>query len=199
MNILKQKNGRNSKYFEILEDGVLVKDNFAKEVQEYKVNFTDIQDDETVFRKSKDLVLLGIALSVVFNAIFINIIINESFDLSESMSMFVFALIMIPALVVVGLCNTEFRKENSKNLIAAKPIVFFYTKKDMMDVDSFISKIKESKKDYYLKNYYKVDNLIPVHVQIGRIHWLYENKYISESDAQFIINELESKRIIEGL
>jgi hypothetical protein len=199
MNILKQKNGRNSKYFEILEDGVLVKDNFAKEVQEYKVNFTDIQDDETVFRKSKDLVLLGIVISVVFNGIFLNIIINESFVLSGSMSMFVFALIMIPALVVVGLCNNEFRKENSKNLVAAKPIVFFYTKKDMVDVDLFISKIKESKRNYYLKNYYKVDNLIPVHVQISRIHWLYENKYISESDAHFIINELESKRIIEGL
>ncbi len=199
MSILKQKNGRNSKYFEILEDGVLVKDNFAKEVQEYKVNFTDIQDDETVFRKSKDVVLLCIALSVVFNAIFINIIINESFDLSGSMGTFVFALIMIPALVVVGVCNNEFRKENSKNLVATKPIVFFYTKKDMMDVDLFISKIKESKRDYYLKNYYKVDNLIPVHVQIGRIHWLYENKYISESDAHFIINELETKRIIEGM
>ncbi|MFY1046424.1 hypothetical protein [Chryseobacterium sp. GP-SGM7] len=49
MNILKQKNGRNSKYFEILDDGILVKDSFAKEVQEYKVNFTDIQDDKTVF------------------------------------------------------------------------------------------------------------------------------------------------------
>ncbi len=163
------------------------------------MNFTDIQDDETVFRKSKDVVLLCIALSVVFNAIFINIIINESFDLSGSMGAFVFALIMIPALVVVGVCNNEFRKENSKNLVATKPIVFFYTKKDMMDVDLFISKIKESKRDYYLKNYYKVDNLIPVHVQIGRIHWLYENKYISESDAHFIINELETKRIIEGM
>ncbi|MFC7347124.1 hypothetical protein ACFQO9_10390 [Chryseobacterium zhengzhouense] len=199
MNILKQKNGRNSKYFEILEDGVLVKDNFAKEVQEYRVYFTDIQDDEIVFRKSKDFVLLGIAVSVLFNGIFLNIIINDSFDLSGSMSVFVFALIMIPALVIVGLCNNEFRKESSKNLAATKPIVFFYTKKDMIEVDSFISKIKESKKNYYLKTYYKVDNLIPVQVQIGRIHWLYENKYISESDAQFIIDELENKRIIEGL
>jgi len=199
MNILKQKNGRNSKYFEILEDGVLVKNNFAKEVQEYRVYFTDIQDDEIVFRKAKDLVLLGIAVSVLFNGIFLNIIINDSFDLSGSMSVFVFALIMIPALVIVGLCNNEFRKESSKNLAATKPIVFFYTKKDMIEVDSFISKIKESKKNYYLKTYYKVDNLIPVQVQIGRIHWLYENKYISESDAEFIIDELENKRIIEGL
>ena len=199
MNILKQKNGRNSKYFEILEDGVLVKDDFAKEVQEYTVYFTDIQDDEIVFRKSKDLVLLGIAVSVLVNSIFLNIIIKDSFDLSESMSVIVFAIVIIPALIVVGLCNNEFRKESSKNLVATKPIVFFYTKKDMIEVDLFISKIKESKKNYYLKTYYKVDNLIPVHVQIGRIHWLYENKYISESDAQFIINELESKRIIEGL
>lgn len=32
-----------------------------------------------------------------------------------------------------------------------------------------------------------------------RIHWLYESKYINESDVKFIINEIENKRIIEGL
>lgn len=69
----------------------------------------------------------------------------------------------------------------------------------MEEVNSFITKIKESKKDFYLKTYYKVDNLIPAHVQISRIHWLYENKYINESDAKFILDEIDSKRIIEGL
>ncbi|MGO4709550.1 hypothetical protein AB4Y90_10620 [Chryseobacterium sp. 2TAF14] len=195
MNILKQKNGRNSKSFEILEDGVLIKDNFAKELQEYKVLFTDIQDDEIIFRKSKDLIILGIVISVLFNGIFLNIIINEFFKLSEGVGIFVFILIMIPVLLIIGFCNNEFRNQNSKNLVAAKPIVFFYTKKDRVQVDSFIAKIKESKRDYYLKNYYKVDNLIPTHLQINRIHWLYENKYINESDAKFIINELESKEL----
>lgn len=199
MHTLTQKDGRNSKYFEIQEDGVFVKTNFAKEITEYKVNFTDIGSDETVFKKSKDFVLIAVVLSVVLNSILLTIVINEYYQLSYSAGMLVFGIAIIPALIVTALCNNEFRKENSKSLTASKPLVFYYKKKQRSDVDSFILKIQEKKKDYYVKTYYKVDNLIPSSTQISRIHWLYENKYISENDAKFIISEIESKRIIEGL
>lgn len=199
MYTLTQKSGRNSKYFEIQEDGVFIKDNFAKEVQEYKVHFNDLQDEETVFRKNKDFVLVLMAVSVLFNGIFLTILINEHYNFSESKGMIVFGIMMIPVFIVTGLCNSEFRKEASKSLTAKRPIAFFYRKKEMKEVDLFITKIRESKKNHYLREYYKVDNLIPTHVQISRIHWLYESKYINESDAKFIINEIESKRIIEGL
>ncbi|ANF52441.1 hypothetical protein A0O34_18795 [Chryseobacterium glaciei] len=199
MNTLAQKDGRNSKYFEIQEDGVFVKNNFAKEINEYKVYFSDIQDDETVFRKKKDPVLIGIVISMVFNSILVTIFINDSYQLSYSIGMIVFVIALFPTLIVGGICNNEFRKENSKSLTASKPIIFSYAKKEMEEVNSFITKIKESKKDYYLREYYKVDNLIPTHVQISRIHWLYESKYINESDAKFILDEIDSKRIIEGL
>ncbi|WP_294249362.1 hypothetical protein [uncultured Chryseobacterium sp.] len=113
--------------------------------------------------------------------------------------MIVFFLAMSPTLIVTAIGNNEFRKENSKSLAASKPLFFSYRKKEMVEVDAFIGNIKESKKQFFLNEYYKVDHLIPVHTQISRIHWLYEMKYISESDAKFIIDELESKRIIEGL
>lgn len=199
MKTLAQKDGRNTRYFEILEDGVFVRTQFAKDLNEYKVHFTDIQADESVYRKTKDLVLIAIVISAVFNSIMLTIIINESYQLSKSVGMIVFGIAMFPTLIITALCNNEFKIENVKSLAAAKPLVFSYTKKEMEEVDAFISEIKKSKKDYYLKEYYRVDNLIPVHIQISRIHWLYENKYITESDAQFIIDELETKRIITGL
>ncbi|KMQ67305.1 hypothetical protein ACM39_14230 [Chryseobacterium sp. FH2] len=199
MQILTQKNGRNTKYFEIQEDGVFIKDNFAKEVQEYKVHFNDIQDEEIVFRKSKDFVLIIVVISVLFNGIFLTIFFNEHYHLSGSLGMIVFGVMMIPVFIIAGLCNNEFRKEASKSLTAKRPIIFFYTNKDKEQVDLFVSKIKESKKEFYLKEYFRIDNLIPTHVQLSRIHWLYENKYINESNAKFIIDEIESKRIIEGL
>ncbi|REC76410.1 hypothetical protein DRF60_13660 [Chryseobacterium elymi] len=199
MNSLAQKDGRNTRYFEIQEDGVFVRTKFAKELNEYKVHFTDIHDDESVFRKSKDLVLVAIAISVVFNSIMLTIIINENYQLSVSSGMIVFGIAMIPSLIVTTWCNNEFKAESSKNIAAAKPLIFSYAKKEMEEVDAFIAEIKKSKKEYYLREYYKVDNLIPTHTQIARIHWLYENKYITESDAQFIIDELETKRIINGL
>ena len=125
--------------------------------------------------------------------------INDNYNLSYSAGMIVFGIAIIPSLLVTALCNNEFKKDNSKSLAAAKPLIFSYSKKQMTEVDSFISKIKECKKNYYLKTYYKVDNLIPSNIQISRIHWLYENQYITESDAIFIIAEINSKRIIDGL
>lgn len=199
MNILNQKDGRNKKYFEIQEDGVFVRTLFAKELNEYKVHFNDIQNDESVFRKSKDPILIGIVVSVILNSILLTIFINDNYNLSFSAGMIVFGIAIIPSLVVTALCNNEFKKDNSKSLAAAKPLIFSYGKEQMTEVDSFISKIKECKKNYYLKTYYKVDNLIPSHIQISRIHWLYENQYITESDATFIIAEINNRKIIDGL
>lgn len=199
MKTLTQKNGRNKSYFEIQEDGVLIKNGFIKELHEYKVHFADIYDDETVFRKKKDWVLVLIAISMTFNSILLTIVINQSYHLSGSSGMIVFGLAMLPTLIVGGMCNNEFRSESSKSLAAAKPINFSYSKKEKEEVDVFIAEIKKSKKDYYLKEYYKVDNLIPIQTQIARIHWLYESKYITESDAQFILDELETQRIIRGI
>lgn len=199
MNILNQKDGRNKKYFEIQEDGVFVRTLFAKELNEYKVHFNDIQNDESVFRKSKDPILIGIVVSVILNSILLTIFINDNYNLSFSAGMIVFGIAIIPSLLVTALCNNEFKKDNSKSLAATKPLIFSYSKKQMTEVDSFISKIKECKRNYYLKTYYKVDNLIPPHIQISRIHWLYENQYITESDATFIIAEINSKNIIDGL
>lgn len=121
------------------------------------------------------------------------------YNLSFSAGMIVFGIAIIPSLLVTALCNNEFKKDNSKSLASAKPLIFSYGKKQMAEVDSFISKIKECKKNYYLKTYYKVDNLIPSYIQISRIHWLYENQYITESDATFIIAEINSRKIIDGL
>lgn len=199
MSRLEQKDGRNRKYFEIQEDGIFVRTLFSRELNEFKIHFDDVHNDESVFRKSKDLVLVMIVISVLFNSILLTIVINQSYELSYSTGMIVFVAAIIPSLIVTAVCNNEFKRENSKSLAAAKPLIFSYNKKQMPEVDSFILKIKEARKEYYLKAYYKVDNLIPSHVQISRIHWLYENKYITESDAKFIIDELNSKRIIEGL
>ena len=199
MKTLTQKNGRNSKYFEIQDNGVFVKDNFMNDAYEFKIHFEDIYEEETVSRKSKDFVLIILAISMLFNGIFLSIIINDYYNFSYPNGLFVFIACIIPALVTIGFCNNEFKNEASKHLSAKRSLKFHYNKDDKEKVDLFISNIKESKKDFYLKEYYKVDNLIPTQVQIARIHWLYECKYITESDAKFILDELNSKRIIEGM
>lgn len=199
MNNLNQKFNRNTKYFEILENGVLIKDKTPKQNQEYTVAFNNITDEEFTVNRTKDTVLIVLILSLLFNAIFLNIVIQETYEIPLKFSLLVFFVLLIPFLSLIIFFGNEFKKDNFKILKASQPINFFYGKKDKNAVDEFIKKIKEAKKDYFIKEYFKVDNLLPVDVQKGRIHWLYENKYISEKDAKFILEELETKRIIDGI
>ena len=74
----------------------------------------------------------------------------------------------------------------------------FYRKKDEKNVDDFISKIYEAKKNFLVKQYYKIDDLLPLDTQKFRIQWLYENKYISEKETKFILEEIETQRIIKA-
>ena len=198
MNSLEQKFNRHTKYFEILENGVLIKDKTAKQNQEYTVTFNNITEEEFIINRTKDIVIVTLILSLLFNAIFLNIVIQETYEIPLKFGFLVFFVLLIPFLSLVIFFGNEFKKDNFKILKASQPINFFYSKKEMNAVDVFIKKIMEAKKDYFVKEYFKVDNLLPVDVQKGRIQWLYENKYVSEKDAKFILEELETKRIIGG-
>lgn len=198
MNNLKQKNNRNSKYFEILENGIFVKDKTSKQNQEYIVLFNEITDEQFIINRTKDVILIVLMLSLLLNAIFLNILIQESFEIPFKYGILVFFVLLIPFLILIAFFGNEFKKENLKILKASKPINFFYEKKDKESVDKFLKEIKEAKKQFYIKEYFKIDNLLPFEVQKQRIHWLYENKYITEKDAKFILEELETKRIING-
>lgn len=198
MKALHQKYNRFSKSFEILEDGVMVKDKSPSFNNEYKVHFEDIGTEELILNKKKDSAITILLLSLLFNAIFACYIIFQDYEIPHKYLILILNACLIPFYIVIGIYWSEFKNESIKVLKSKNPINFFYREKDRKEVNDFINLIKESKKQFFIKQYYKVDNLIPVEVQKHRIHWLYESKYISESDAKFILGELESKRIIEG-
>ena len=198
MKILNQKYNRHSKTFEIVEDGVFVIEKTSNTNNEYKVHFEDIGTEEFVLNKKKDSAITILLLSLLFNAIFSCYIIFREFEIPDKYLLLILNACLVPFYIVIGIYWSEFKNESIKVLKSKNPINFFYREKERKEVNDFITLIKESKKQFFINQYYKVDNLIPIDVQKHRIHWLYENKYISESDAKFILDELESKRIIEG-
>ena len=198
MKILNQKYNRHSKTFEIVEDGVFVIEKTSNTNNEYKVHFEDIGTEEFILNKKKDSAITILLLSLLFNAIFSCYIIFREFEIPDKYLLLILNACLVPFYIVIGIYWSEFKNESIKVLKSKNPINFFYREKERKEVNDFITLIKESKKQFFINQYYKVDNLIPIDVQKHRIHWLYENKYISESDAKFILDELESKRIIEG-
>ena len=198
MKILNQKYNRHSKTFEIVEDGVFVIEKTSNTNNEYKVHFEDIGTEEFILNKKKDSAITILLLSLLFNAIFSCYIIFQEFEIPDKYLLLILNACLVPFYIVIVIYWSEFKNESIKVLKSKNPINFFYREKERKEVNDFITLIKESKKQFFINQYYKVDNLIPIDVQKHRIHWLYENKYISESDAKFILDELESKRIIEG-
>ena len=138
MNNLKQKFNRHTKYFEILENGVLIKDKTAKQNQEYTVTFNNITEEEFIINRTKDIVIITLILSLLFNAIFLNIVIQETYEIPLKFGFLVFFVLLIPFLSLVIFFGNEFKKDNFKILKASQPINFFYSKKEMNAVDVFM-------------------------------------------------------------
>ncbi|SIT01344.1 hypothetical protein SAMN05421789_11717 [Kaistella chaponensis] len=198
MTELVQKINRRAKTFKILDDGILVNYSNAHETQEYKISYSDIGNDEIISKSKKDVVLIFLMISMVFNAILITALIGDTYNLSIKTGIIFFFVALVPVFIIGGIYGSEFKKENLKTVSANKPLSFFYRKKDEKNVDDFISKIYEAKKNFLVKQYYKIDDLLPLDTQKFRIQWLYENKYISEEETKFILEEIETQRIIKG-
>jgi uncharacterized membrane protein YkgB len=105
-------------------------------------------------------------------------IIFQEFEIPDKYLLLILNACLIPFYIVIGIYWSEFKNESIKVLKSKNPINFFYREKERKEVNDFITLIKESKKQFFINQYYKVDNLIPIDVQKHRIHWLYENKYI---------------------
>ncbi|SNV34156.1 hypothetical protein [Chryseobacterium taklimakanense] len=199
MKYLEQNFKRDKRSFQITEKGVLVKLNSKNEIQQYEVPFEEIGTQTLIYRNSPDTAVILLLFSSLFNIIFLLALLDDSFGLTITGGKIVLFIFIVIFTVLVAIFGKSLKSENIKKLDGIKPLLFFYDHKSEKEVDGFIAEILNSKRDFFIKEYYKIDNLLPIEVQKNRIHWLYESKYINEDDAKFILEELDRKRIIEGL
>lgn len=201
MQQLIQKVRREKQSFTIVEEGLEVEINHSIDKESYLINFDEILTNEFVMVKAADWMVLLFVFSSVFNAILLNVIIMEFSDISAAHGIYVFlGLLGVLAIIFISL-KEHFTRVNIKILEvnnSKKPLAFFYTLKTKDEVDAFITTIQQAKREYFRKKYFKVDPIISFFTQKERFVWLYEKQYITEKEYWFILEALETQRVIAG-
>lgn len=196
MNTLFQKIKRDKRYFQIVEDGVFVDFETAKNNQKYKVLFTEIKPEVIRDKNSADVVVVMLVFSLLLNVILCMASLENLFELSMSGGKIVLMILLLLFSIAIVFFKDRLIVSDIKFIPGEKPLQFLYTKEQSVEVDQFIDAIFKARKQFYVNKYYKIDNILPYSTQKNNIVWLYQNAYITESEAKFILNELETQRII---
>lgn len=196
MNTLHQKIKRDKRCFQIVEDGVLVDFETAKNNQKYKVLFTEIRPEVVRDKNSPDVVVVMLIFSLLLNVIFCMASLENIFDLSMSGGKIVLTVLLLLFSVAFIFFKDRLLVSDIKIIPAEKPLQFLYSKKHRLEVDIFIDEIFKARQRFFVGRYYKIDNILPFSTQKNNIVWLYQNEYITEGEAKSILNDLETQRII---
>ncbi len=196
--ILEQQIRGDKRRFKLTPEGVDVYFNQRGNEQRYNLSFDQIKTNEHVYIKKADPVVWFFVFSALLNAILLNIVITDSYDLSFENGKWVFIGCFCIFLLILLLLKDHFQKVNMLSLDADKYLSFIYNSKYKDAVDAFISDIKSHQMSYYRTKFYLIDPIIPYEIQKSRLLWLYESNHISETEYETIHTELENQKIIKG-
>lgn len=196
MSSLFQKIRRDQRFFQIVEDGVLVDLVAAFQQSKYKVHFNDMRPEVIRQRNAADTLVVLLLFSLLMNIILCLASLENLFELTLSAGKIVLVVLLSLFALAFVLLKERLVVSDVKTIVANKPLQFLYGHQHQAEVDRFIEEIFEARKQYFVKKLYKVDNILPYSTQRKNIIWLYQNQFITESDARFILKEIETQRII---
>ena len=188
MDKLKIKVRNQSQEFEILEDSLFVNLNTVKHKLKYKIPFEEIKNDCYTIRSKGDKKDTFLYISIFFNIILSFFIFFENYKINL---IYVYALIFPFTMVLSFLFNEINKGFEEKHIESSKILYFICTKKNSVEVDNFINLLFKKRNAYFKNKYFLIDPVLPYNVQYERHIWLYNNKYISETEFEVIKEELD--------
>lgn len=183
---IKFKNQKQS--FEITDEGLLINLNTFKHTLKYKIPFEDIKKNWHIEKGSLDKATIRLYTSLFLNIFLILcliIAVNNAPPLAFKMICF---LLLLPFIFMVKK-NTEGYEE--KHIDSSKLFYFIYTKKNAVEVDTFIELVYQKQIEFFRKKYFLIDPVLPYNVQYESYIWLYSNKYINENEYEVIKEDLD--------
>ena len=165
---------------------------------EHVVKFEDIGFEEQITRYKPSVVSVGLFISVLLNILFIMVFILDSVN-TENINSGI--LLAVSTGIIVGLSawgRSLFRFEKLKFLKGEANLSFWYFKKYQVEVDEFIESLKQAKKEYFRDKYFIIDENEDSSLIIQRFHWLKSMGYITETEFQEKLSQLNDRRVIKG-
>lgn len=195
---LKHKKYPQFKNYEIISNGVKMEIRTNEFYNEHIVKFEDIGFEEQITRYKPSVVSVGLFISVLLNILFIMVFILESIN-TENLNSGI--LLAVSTGIIVGLSSwgrSLFRFEKLKFLKGEVNLSFWYFKKYQVEVDEFIESLKQAKKEYFRNKYFVIDENEDFSLIIQRFYWLKTMEYITETEFQEKVSQLNERRVIRG-
>jgi hypothetical protein len=159
--------------------------------------FEEIEFEVQIENKKPSPIKTGLAVSIIFNVMLLILYLGDRFiDLNSPMNFQTMIAIPIAFLVFV---KTYFRVEKLKFLLGGKKILsFWYDDKNKKEVDTFILKLKEAKRNYIREKYLKIEELEESSAVRAKLSWLKAAEHIDENELKEWLERLEKRTMIKG-
>ncbi len=195
---LKQKIGKDYRYFEIIENGVLVEYKHQGDYSKYEIEFENIDFAEIVVNKKANKMEVFLLVSIIINICFFILFLLDQVN-EEKLSSTIINGVAMGSIGAISVWAAKlFKREYIKHIKGNSTLSFSYRKKEQTEVDEFIGLIKIAKKNYFRSTYLKIDKYIPIQQQKQTFLWLYQTKQIDKAEYENMLEELENIRIIKG-
>lgn len=193
-----QKRGKEIRGYKIKKDGLDSEIKTNGNHQSFKIRFEEIDFNEIVLTKKPQPIEVGLFISVFFNLILLLVLFSD-WLVKTSGNETIISAVAIGLLggLSVWMINL-FKRSKEKILKGAQNIFFFYESKEQSTVDSFIENLKVRQRDYMRKKYMQVDTLRPKESQEQTFFWLHDREFITKQELEILIDELNSRMIIDG-
>ena len=187
-NILEIKYRNKKQSFKILQDEIFVDLDTVKHKLKYNIPFEEIKSTQYIDKTKEDLSMMLFYFSLFLNIAFILYFISDYFKFTPVL---IQSILFTASLTFVAVINVFFDGHAEKHIDSSKLFYFIYTKKNAVEVDSFIELIYQKQIEFYRKKYFLIDPVLPYNIQYERYIWLYSNKYISENEYEVIKEDLD--------
>jgi hypothetical protein len=180
---------RNQKQlFEILDEEILVDLNTAKHKLKYNIPLEDIKNTHFISKTKQNRFTLIAYFSIILNFSFAVYLAFEHLKLTKNLLLSLFLSI---SFALVFVLKALFEEYNEKHIDSSKLFYFIYTKKNAVEVDTFIELVYQKQIDFFRKKYFLIDPVLPYNIQYERYIWLYTNKHINNNEFEVIKEDLD--------
>ncbi|WP_374507491.1 hypothetical protein [Flavobacterium sp.] len=180
---------RNQKQsFEILENEIIVDLNTSKHKLKYNIPLEDIKNTHYIVKTKQNGFTLLAYFSLILNFVLLIYIFSDLLKLSQNLLL---SILISTSFAIVFVLKTFFEDYTEKHIDSSKLFYFIYTKKNALEVDTFIELVYQKQIDFFRKKYFQIDVVLPYNIQYERYIWLYNNKYINENEFEVIKDDLE--------
>ncbi len=203
MKQLKQKRGSQSRQFLLHQEGIEVEIQSQDSYSKFILKYESIEAGEYVYSQQGNFEKVALVVSIFFNILFIVLYL---FGLPPIMAQGPYAFVagglsfvfLIGAVVFFKKLIDQNQTQYFKEINSHPKVDFLYHDSDKQVVDEFIAEIYSRRYNYLRSKYMKIERFRSPEEHKELFLWLFDQKIITESELEVLMDEINKRNIIDG-